>query len=145
MLRNRIVNGQKASDATYTAHADLVRGMGVVKGVAGATAFATETQDTGVFLVDRDNLPKGIECAYTDRPDKAFDNIKQNDKVILRPYVVGESFYTDQYAEGADVDGAMVGVGEDGKWVAYEGGTKFVSRGTEKVAGLTMLVVEVIA
>jgi hypothetical protein len=145
MLRNRIVNGQKASDATYTAHANLVRGMGVVKGVAGATAFVDETKDAGVFLVDRDNLPKGIECAYTDRPDKAFDNIEQNDKVILRPYVIGESFYTDQYAEGAVVDGTMLGVGEDGKWVAYEGGTKFVSRGVETVAGLKMLAVEVIA
>lgn len=145
MLRNRIVNGQKASDATYTAHADLVRGMGVVKGVAGATAFVDATKDAGVFLVDRDNLPKGIECAYTDRPDKAFDNIAQNDLVILRPYVIGESFYTDQYAEGADVDGAMLGVGKDGKWVAFESGTKFVSRGTETVAGLKMLAVEVIA
>ena len=145
MLRNRIVNGQKASDATYTAHANLVRGMGVVKGVAGATAFVNATKDAGVFLVDRDNLPKGIECAYTDRPDKEFDNIAQNDLVILRPYVIGESFYTDQYAEGADVDGTMLGVGTDGKWVAFEGGTKFVSRGTETVAGLKMLIVEVIA
>lgn len=145
MLRNRIVNGQKASDATYTAHADLVRGMGVVKGVAGATAFATELKEAGVFLVDRDNLPKGIECAYTDRPDKAFDNIAQGDKVILRPYVVGESFYTDQYVEGADVDGTMVGVGTDGKWAKFGDGVKFISRGTETVAGLKMLVVEVLA
>lgn len=145
MLRNRIVNGQKASDATYTAHTDLVRGMGVVKGVAGATAFVDATKDAGVFLVDRDNLPKGIECAYTDRPDKAFDAIALGDKVILRPYVIGESFYTDQYVEGAEVDGAMLGVGKDGKWVAFESGTKFVSRGTETVAGLKMLAVEVIA
>ena len=145
MLRNRIVNGQKASDATYTAHADLVRGMGVVKGVAGATAFVGEATDAGVFLVDRDNLPKGIECAYNDRPDKAFDAIALGDKVILRPYVIGESFYTDQYVEGAEADGTMVGVGTDGKWCAYADGAKFVSRGTETVAGLKMLVVEVIA
>lgn len=143
MLRNRIVNGQKASDATYTAHADLVRGMGVVKGVAGATAFAT-AEDMNVFVVDRDNLPEGIDCAYTDRPDTAFDNIKQGDKVILRPYVIGESFYTNQYVEGADVDGAMLIAGTDGKWTASEKGVKFVSRGTETVAGLKMLVVEVI-
>ena len=143
MLRNRIVNGQKASDATYVAHTALVRGMGVVKGVAGATAFAT-AEDANVFLVDRDNLPKGIECAYTDRPDKAFDNIEQGEKVILRPYVIGESFYTDQYAEGAEVDGAMLVAGADGKWTANENGVKFVSRGTETVAGLKMLVVEVV-
>lgn len=145
MLRNRIVNGQKASDATYVAHADLVRGMGVVKSTAGVTAFAGATTDEGVFLVDRDNLPAGIECVYTDRPDVKFDNIKEGDKIILRPYVIGESFYTNQYAEGADVDGTAVGVGADGKWVAHADGTKYVSRGTEVVAGLTMLVVEVIA
>lgn len=144
MLRNRIVNGQKASDATYIAHTDLVRGMGVVKGVAGQTAFATVEQSINVFLVDRDNLPEGIECAYTDRPDTAFDNIKQGDKVILRPYVMGESFYTDQFVEGAEVDGASIIAGADGKWKADDSGVKFVSRGTETVAGVKMLVVEAI-
>ena len=145
MIRNRIVNGQKATDATYVAHTDLVRGMGVVKATAGETAFPKETSDVGVFVVDRDNIPTGIECAYTDRPDVAFDNIKANEKVLLRAYVVGESFYVDQYAEGADVDGTALGVGTDGKWTAYEGGIKYVSRGTESVAGATMLVVEVVA
>lgn len=145
MLRNRIVNGQKSSDATYTAHTDLVRGMGVVKSVAGATAFVAETTDAGVFLVDRENLPKGIECAYTDRPDVKFDNIELGDKVILRPYVIGESFYTDQCADDAKTDGTMLGVGTDGKWAKYDNGTKYISRGVETVAGLSMLVVEVIA
>lgn len=145
MLKNRIVNGQKASDATYVAHANLVRGMAVVKATAGVTAFAGATTDEGIFLVDRENLPKGIECAYTDRPDVAFDNIAEGDKVILRPYVIGESFYTNQYAEGADVDGTALGAGTDGKWAKFEGGTKYVSRGTENVAGAKMLVVEVIA
>lgn len=145
MIRNRIVNGQKATDATYVAHADLVRGMGVVKAAAGKTAFPAEATDAGIFVVDRDNLPSGIECAYTDRPDKAFDKIAEGEKVLTRAFVVGESFYVDQYAAGAEVDGAALGVGEDGKWVAFENGTKYVSRGTEVVAGATMLAVEVIA
>ena len=144
MLRNRIVNGQKASDATYAAHAEMVRGMGVVKAAAGKTAFAAELTDAGVFLVDRDNLPKGIECAYTDRPDTAFDKIEADDKVLLRAYVLGESFYTNQYAQDAVADGTAVGVGADGKWAKMAGGTKYVSRGTEVVAGVTMLAVEVI-
>ena len=144
MLRNRIVNGQKSSDATYTAHADLVRGMGVLKG-AGVTAFVAEVTDAGVFLVDRDNLPKGIECAYTDRPDAMFDKIEAGDKVILRPYVIGESFYTDQCADDAKTEGTMLGVGADGKWAKCENGTKYISRGVESVAGASMLVVEVIA
>ena len=106
MIKNRIVNGQKATDATYVAHADLVRGMGVVK-TAGKTAFPAETTDAGIFVVDRDNLPSGVECAYTDRPDKAFDAIKEGEMVLTRAFVVGESFYVDQYAEGA----AVVGTG----------------------------------
>lgn len=144
MLRNRIVNGQKASDATYTAHTDLVRGMGVVKGAGGKTAFVGEITDEGVFLVDRDNIPSGINCVYADRPDKYFDNIAEGEKVILRPYVIGESFFTDQYKDDAKTDGTAVGVGVDGKWCAYEGGIKFVSRGIEVVAGAEMLIVEVI-
>lgn len=144
MLRNRIVNGQKASDATYEAHTDLKRGMGVCKAVEGKTAFLSALGDAGVFVVDRDNLPKGIECAYTDRPDTAFDNIAEGDKVILRPYVVGESFYTDQYISDATENGAYLGVGNNGKWAKFTTGKKFISRGTETVAGLTMLVVEVV-
>ena len=144
MLRNRIVNGQKASDATYVAHTDLVRGMAVVKATAGKTAFVAETTDVNVFLVDRDNLPTGVDCAYTDRPDTAFDNIKAGEKVILRAYVAGESFYTTQYATGTTTDGTAVGVDKNGKWVAHTTGTKYVSRGEETVAGVKMLAIEVI-
>ena len=145
MIRNRIVNGQKATDATYVAHADLVRGMGVVKAAAGKTAFPAEATDAGIFVVDRDNLPSGIECAYTDRADKHFDNIKADEKVLMRAFVVGESFYVDQYAANAVADGTALGVGTDGKWAKFDGGKKYVSRGTEVVAGATMLAVEVIA
>ena len=144
MLRNRIVNGQKASDATYAAHAEMKRGVGVVKAADGKTAFVGAATDEGIFLVDRDNLPKGIECVYADRPDAKFDKIEEGELVLLRPYVMGESFYTDQYVEGAAAAGTALGVGTDGKWCAYGDGKKYVSRGTEAVAGATMLVVEVL-
>ena len=144
MLRNRIVNGQKASDATYAAHAEMKRGVGAVKASAGKTAFVGAVTDEGIFLVDRDNLPKGLECVYSDRPDAKFDKIDEGEKVLLRPYVMGESFYTDQYVESAVAEGTALGVGTDGKWCAYEGGKKYVSRGTESVAGAVMLAVEVL-
>lgn len=144
MLRNRIVNGQKATDATFVAHTALKRGMGVIKGLAGKTAFVGETTDEGVFVLDRDNLPEGIDCVYTDRPDTYFDDIKEGVYVLLRPYVIGESFFTDQYVDGAKTEGTMLGVGTDGKWCAYADGIKFVSRGTEVVANVEMLIVEVI-
>lgn len=148
MLRNRIVNGQKASDATYVAHTDLKRGMGVAKGVDGKTAFVSSAEMGGmfnVFVVDRDNLPEGIETVYTDRPDTFFDDIKEGSYVILRPYVVGESFYTDQYTAGAEVDGTNLCAGVDGKWNKTTNEvSKFISRGTETVAGVQMLIVEVV-
>ena len=145
MLRNRIVNGQKATDATYVAHTDLKRGMGVIKGTAGKTAFVDAESDANkIFVVDKDNLPEGIESLYTDRPDVYFDDIKEGAFVLLRPYVVGESFFTDQYVSGAEVDGVAVSVNPEGKWVAVEGDTRFVSRGTETVAGVKMLIVEVV-
>lgn len=144
MLRNRIVNGQKVSDATYVAHTNLKRGMGVTKGTAGKTAFVSSTTDEGVFVLDRDNLPEGADCMYTDRPDTYFDDVKEGAFVLLRPYVIGESFFTDQYAIGAETDGTMLGVGVDGKWCSHTSGTKFVSRGTETVANVKMLIVEVI-
>ena len=144
MLRNRIVNGQKASDATYVAHTALKRGMGVIKGSAGKTAFVGKITDEGVFVLDRDNLPEGIDCAYTDRPDTYFDDVKAGAYVLLRPYVIGESFYTDQFVDGAKAEGTMLGVGLDGKWCAYADGIKFISRGTKTVANVEMLVVEVI-
>lgn len=58
---------------------------------------------------------------------------------------MGEEFYTDQYTGGAEVAGTMLGVGTDGKWTAYSGGTKYVSRGTIVEAGITYLVVDVLA
>ena len=144
MVRNRIVNGQKVSDATYVAHTNLKRGMGVVKGLAGKTAFVSGITDEGVFVLDRDNLPEGIDCVYTDRPDTYFDDVKEGAYVLLRPYVIGESFFTDQFIADAEVEGTKLGVGTDGKWCAYEDGIKFVSRGTETVANVKMLIVEVI-
>ena len=145
MLRNRIVNGQKASDATYVAHTDLKRGMGVIKGTAGKTAFATNGAMWNVYVVDRDNLPEGVESLYTDRPDVYFDDIKEGAYVILRPYVVGESFYTDQFVANAEADGTYVTPGADGKWCeGGEDGGRFMSRGTEIVAGVKMLIVEVV-
>ena len=144
MLRNRIVNGQKATDATYVAHTNLKRGMGVIKGANGRTEFVEEITDKGVFVLDRDNLPEGIDCVYADRPDTYFDDIKEGAYVLLRPYVIGESFFTDQFIAEAEEEGKALGVGTDGKWCGYIEGAKFVSRGTEIVAGVKMLIVEVV-
>ena len=148
MLRNGITNAQKAVDATYKAHAEMYRGVGVVKAVAGdvkATAFPSETTDEGIFVVDRDNLATGINCAYNDRPDTAYDKIVAGELIKTVPYVFGEEFYTDQYVAGAEVAGAKLGVGTDGKWTAYEGGTKYVSRGTIVEGGVTYVVIAVVA
>lgn len=144
MLRNSITNAQKAVDATYKAHTALKRGMGVVKATDGVTSFPEETTDAGIFVVDRDNLATGINCAYSDRPDTAYDDIAEGELIKTVPYVFGEQFLTDQYAEDAKTAGTMVGVGVDGKFTAHSTGAKYVSRGTVVEAGVTYLAVEVI-
>jgi hypothetical protein len=74
-----------------------------------------------------------------------FDDIKEGSYVLLRPYILGESFYTDQYVAEAEEAGIFVSAGADGKWCkcGAEAG-KFMSRGTETVAGVKMLVVEAV-
>ena len=148
MLRNGITNAQKAVDATYKAHGALKRGMGVQKKVSAGikmTAFPSAATEDGIFVVDRDNLASGIDCAYPDRPDTAYDNIASGELVKLVPYVFGETFYTDQYDEGIST-GDNVAVGTDGKWEKLaSGGTKYVSRGIITEAGVTYLVIEVVA
>lgn len=144
MLRNSITNAQKAVDATYKAHTALKRGMGVVKSTDGVTAFAGSLTDEGVFVVDRDNLATGINCAYSDRPDTAYDDIASGELIKLVPYVRGEQFLTDQYDAGAKTAGTAIGVDTDGKWKAHSTGKKYVSRGEKVEAGVTYLVVDVI-
>jgi hypothetical protein len=148
MLRNGITNAQKAVDATYSAHTAMKRGVGVVKTIENnmkVTAYPDATTDKAIFVVDRENLATGINCVYSDRPDTAYDDIAEGELVKTVPYVFGEEFYTDQYAEGATATDTMLGVGADGKWTAYEGGTKYVSRGTIVEAGITYLVIDVLA
>lgn len=148
MIRNGITNAQKAVDATYKAHTAMKRGVGVQKTISSGskiTAYPSETTDAEIFVVDRDNLATGINCAYNDRPDTAYDNIASGELVKLVPYVHGEEFYTDQYAENAKTAGTKVGVGTDGKWTAHSTGTKYVSRGTIVEAGVTYLVIDVVA
>ena len=145
MLRNSITNAQKAVDATYKAHTALKRGMGVVKSTDGVTAFPSEVSEEGVFAVDRDNLATGINCAYSDRPDTAYDDIAQGELIKTVPYVNGEQFLTDQYATDAKTAGTAVGVGTDGKWAKLTSGKKYVSRGEKVEAGVTYLVIDVVA
>jgi hypothetical protein len=148
MLRNGITNAQKAVDATYKTHTAMKRGVGVVKTIendAKITAYPDATTDKAIFVVDRENLATGINCAYSDRPDTAYDEIAEGEFIKAVPYVNGEEFYTDQYTEGATTVGAMLGVGTDGRWTAYEGGTKYESKGTIVEAGITYLVIDVVA
>ena len=148
MIRNGITNAQKAVDATYRTHTAMKRGVGVQKTISSGskiTAYPSATSDKEIFVVDRENLATGINCAYSDRPDTAYDDITVGEFVKLVPYVNGEEFYTDQYKEGAEVVGTKLGVGTDGKWTVLSSGTKYVSRGTIVEAGVKYLVIDVVA
>lgn len=131
MLRNIINNGQKAVDATYTAHDNLKRGMGVVKSSNGVTAFLSSDGAKGIFIADKEPIDSGPESAYTIRSDYSdtYENIVKGEKLVLVPYVKGETFATDQ-VKGELAEGDSVTWGTDGLAKKSSGDTGYVCKGT---------------
>ena len=102
MVRDFIINGAKAPDAMHKAKVDMVTGMGVVMEDSVTDKFAkildTETV-ADIFIVDKERIPTGINCARGDMSDydDNFVKIQANEMVSLDKYHAGEKFGTDQY------------------------------------------------
>ena len=102
MVRDFIINGAKAPDAMHKAKVDMVTGMGVVMEDSVTDKFAkildTETV-ADIFIVDKERIPTGINCARGDMSDydDTFVKIQANEMVSLDKYHAGEKFGTDQY------------------------------------------------
>lgn len=102
MVRDFIINGAKAPDAMHKAKVDMVTGMGVVMEDSATDKFAkildTETV-ADIFIVDKERIPTGINCARGDMSDydDNFVKIQANEMVSLDKYHAGEKFGTDQY------------------------------------------------
>lgn len=104
MIRDFRINGAKAPDAMHKAKVAMLTGMGVVKEDSLTDKFAnikpTETV-ADIFIVDKERVPSGINCARGDMSDydDDFVKIKANEPVSLDNYQAGEKFGTDQYDE----------------------------------------------
>jgi len=104
MIRDFRINGAKAPDAMHKAKVTMVTGMGVVKEDSTTDKFAnisdTETV-ADIFIVDKERVPSGINCARGDMSDydEDFVGIKANEPVSMDKYHAGEKFGTDQYDE----------------------------------------------
>lgn len=148
MLRNVFIHEQKAVDATLIAHADLVTGMGVVRGADGKTAFPAAATSDNIFVVDKLRIADGVYASNMYLPDShdAYVKVASGDRVKLRKMTAGEMFDVDQVASTAPAAGAAVSVGTDGKWAATASGKSsiYVCRGTVLSAGKTLYRIEVL-
>ncbi|EHG33557.1 hypothetical protein [Enterocloster clostridioformis] len=112
MIRDFRINGAKAPDAMHKAKVDMVTGMGVVKEDSTTDKFANiasaETV-TDIFIVDKERVPSGINCARGDMSDydNDFVKIKANEPVSMDKYHAGEKFGTDQYDDTITSDLAL--------------------------------------
>lgn len=148
MLKDCMIHGQHAVDATFEAGAALTTGMGVVKDFSAKTAkLPTAETSANIFLVQKDRVPTGINASRTQFSDweAEFNKVDAGDLCLLVTYGPGESFYTDAYASTLDDDdiGAPVAVGTDGKWVAAAAASVYVLTGFYTVNGHTMACIAV--
>lgn len=151
MLRELQTQNGKNIDAMYKADVAMKVGMAVVKNFVDKTADlpAAATAD-GFFLVTKERVPTGINCARGDMSDydTNFIDIAKDEPVKLIPLMIGERYATDQYvATGLAVGNALM-VGADGKFTkatATSVPTRYIYGGKYNDAGHTLAIVEVSA
>lgn len=112
MIRDFGINGAKAPDTMHKAKVVMATGMGVVKEDSVTDKFAdivAEETVADIFIVDKERVPSGINCAKGDMSDydNDFVKIKANEFVSLDKYHAGEKFGTDQYDDTITKDLAI--------------------------------------
>lgn len=128
MLRDILINEQKAVPTYFKAATNMNTGMGVVLDVsAGTCAFpGSETADN-IYVVDKERYATGANAArnnFSDYEDE-FHVVAKDDTVKLRHYDAGEEFATDAFT-GAIAKGDAVAVGTDGKWKKAASGSRYI-------------------
>lgn len=118
MLRDILINEQKAVPTYFKANAAMKTGMGVVLNVStGVCAFPTAEAADNIYVVDKERYATGANAARTNFSDyeDEFHAVANDDVVKLRHYDAGEEFATDAFT-GTIAKGDAVAVGTDGKW-----------------------------
>lgn len=146
MLRELQTIINKNADSMLKADVDVVTGMGVVKdGSNGEFKLPTAETDTGVFFVNKEQVPTGLNTARINMSDydDDFCKVAAGERAKLIAYVAGERIATDQYSDSlTDID-TYVKVGTDGKIAAVASGTsKMLFKGTMIDNGHTLAIIE---
>lgn len=146
MLRElQTINGKNV-DAMYKTDIELVTGMAVVKNFSDKTVdFPAAATVEGFYLVNKQRVPTGLNCARGDMSDYDIDftNIKVGEFVDLVTPMIGERYAVDQFtAAGLAVGNALM-VGVDGKFAKATKPSRFIYGGTYDDAGHTLAIVEV--
>ncbi len=98
MLREIIVHGNKAADATFKAKAAMKTGVAVVKNYKDGTADMPEAATSAnLYFVQKATVPTGINAARTNMSDydSDFTEVAKDELVVLYQFGPGEEFATD--------------------------------------------------
>lgn len=117
MLRNYIAN-EIVTDATYKAHAAMKTGYAVVKDADKVTAFPSAATGDELWFVNKARVPSGVNAARSEFSDfdANFNDVAQNEMIVLTKYKPGQIFGTDgtDALAAGDVGKVLVS-GVDGK------------------------------
>ena len=108
------------ANTMYSADAAMKTGMGVVVDPSTMTAgFPAAEMGAGVYLVDKERIPVGVNAGRSDMSDydPEFINVAAGEMINLFHYPAGTGvFGTDQFDDAGLADGDRVAVGVDGLW-----------------------------
>lgn len=142
MLREIIVHGNQAADATFKAKTAMKTGVAVTKNYKNGTADLP-TADTGInlYFVQKAPIPTGLNASRTNMSDydDDFNLVAEGEIVTLYHFSGGEEFATDAtttLTAEADIGKAVV-FGTDGSIKAAPASTDslYVYRGEYDDAG----------
>lgn len=142
MLREIIVHGNKAADATFKAKAAMKTGVAVTKNYKTGTADLPSADTAeNVYFVQKAPIPTGINASRTNMSDydDDFNIVAKDEVVVLYQFSAGEEFATDAtttLTAEADIGKAVV-FGTDGSVKAAPTSTAslYVYRGEYNDAG----------
>lgn len=145
MLRQLQSVSGKNVDASYKASAKLVRGSVVQKNYANKT-FSAATSLDGVYFLDKEQIPKGINVVFNNLSDyhSDFEEVAVGEFGILVAPIKGEIYGVSEYVSTGLADGDYLEV-DAGKLKKLATGTSiFKYAGTVVDNGHTLAKVEIV-
>lgn len=149
MIRDMRRNGAQPKDTMRKAVVDMVTGMGVVKTEDKTVNLPTAETASNVYVVTKERIPTGINCARKDMSDydDNFVKIVAGESIGLERYTDGEKFATDQFKAEDFGDDATTGfgvsVGTDGLWMKASVESKYIYDGIHNDNGHKLVMIRV--